>query len=306
MPKDIYLVLPGGGTKGIFQLGFMQYLFTRHKDKFNIKKVFGTSVGSLLAPFVLADRLDDAIKIVNNISHPRDVYVYHNRELDFLPIWALFPFYVATYLGAFKKIRTDYIKTMMNRLPPEKKRIVFKNFCTNATNVNTGRQVDFCDFDSTGQMLKAIEASCAQPSVVVPVKINGDTYLDGAIIEQYPVTKCIDILKADILKNETDPKNAVILILDFDENPGDSLVDLDTKNNIMWYLTRLINVSISSNTRCEYALFTRMAKELDVQIKRYTMTNVKFKNNFDYNRCSKHKALHEGKKKAQQFAKEVL
>ncbi len=52
-----------------------------------------------------------------------------------------------------------------------------------ATDLNTLERVIF----SSGEVTKAVHASCAIPGVCVPVEIDGETYIDGGVAEPLPV-----------------------------------------------------------------------------------------------------------------------
>lgn len=52
-----------------------------------------------------------------------------------------------------------------------------------ATDLNTLERVVF----ATGEVTKAVHASCAIPGVCVPVEIDGETYIDGGVAEPLPV-----------------------------------------------------------------------------------------------------------------------
>jgi predicted patatin/cPLA2 family phospholipase len=59
MKKDIDLVLTGGGGKGVFQVGALNYL--EHNYHKRVKHVFATSVGILNALFFIAEETDHMI-----------------------------------------------------------------------------------------------------------------------------------------------------------------------------------------------------------------------------------------------------
>jgi predicted acylesterase/phospholipase RssA len=52
----VRVVLPGGGAKGAWQVGFLKELLA--SGEVEIDKVYGTSVGAGISPFVAANRMD--------------------------------------------------------------------------------------------------------------------------------------------------------------------------------------------------------------------------------------------------------
>ena len=83
--KQLVLILPGGGIRGVYQLYFMDRLFKSEiKNYFEIKFVFATSVGALLSPFILTKRIKEAIDILLSIKNPTHIGVPWNNFNGFI------------------------------------------------------------------------------------------------------------------------------------------------------------------------------------------------------------------------------
>ena len=83
--KQLVLILPGGGIRGVYQLYFMDRLFKSDiKDFFEIKFVFSTSVGALLSPFIITKRINEAIEILLSIKNPTHIGVPWNNFNKFI------------------------------------------------------------------------------------------------------------------------------------------------------------------------------------------------------------------------------
>lgn len=97
--KKIRLILPGGGFKGTFQLGFIKAL--QNSGKYEIDHVYGTSIGALIAPFALNNDIDEAIQLLNDISSLDEIVYKWPWYIDFLPLVVK----VFFKLGAYKRIK---------------------------------------------------------------------------------------------------------------------------------------------------------------------------------------------------------
>jgi hypothetical protein len=66
IPKNIDLVLDSGAFNGIYMLGGLIYLRQmRNKNKININRISGSSIGSILGLLFIVDKLDLSIEICN-------------------------------------------------------------------------------------------------------------------------------------------------------------------------------------------------------------------------------------------------
>lgn len=95
----VRLILPGGGVKGTFQVGFIQAM--QRSDKYEIDHVYGTSVGALIAPFAVCGRIDrvaDHFASLRSINDIVDEWPWYIRMLP-TSIRVLFK------LGAFRSIK---------------------------------------------------------------------------------------------------------------------------------------------------------------------------------------------------------
>ncbi len=164
---NIGLALSGGGTRGFAHLGAIKAL-NEHGIMPDI--IAGVSAGSIVGA-MYADG-EDAEEALGALTSKR--------------LFGFFEFMVPRS-GLVKM--TGFEKTLKSTLKAksfEELKIPLKIF---AVNINTAKLVRF----DKGDLITAIKASCSIPIIFPPVEINGHYYLDGGIINNFPV----DALRQD-------------------------------------------------------------------------------------------------------------
>lgn len=64
IPKEMDLILDGGAFNGIYMLGGLMYIKElEHREKINIKRISGCSIGSVIGLFYILNKLDVALEI---------------------------------------------------------------------------------------------------------------------------------------------------------------------------------------------------------------------------------------------------
>lgn len=192
-PKIINLVLSGGGVKGIVMLGALKAL-ENNGMLINIKAISMTSVGSLIgALYVMGYKVDDLYEFLS--------------ILDISKMKSLQPSRLLSQFGL-----DDGKKLMM----VVEKMLEAKNFSPNITllelyektNIKlyiTGtclndKKVYYFSHESNPNMqLKiAIRISTSVPLWFIPVEYEGNIYVDGGCMENYPISVFKNELEATI------------------------------------------------------------------------------------------------------------
>ncbi len=189
------LITSGGGAKGAFSVGALQYLFSQGIDKFDI--ISGTSTGSLIANMAgigdiatLADvylntKNEDVMKpqnLVDSIMQGRP-YVYDSEPLIKQ---------IATHVtpAIYDKIKQGTTKLCFNSVSLQTGRLSV--FSTH--DINPSPYYDRFVIDSYDMMIKAVISSANQPVFMQPIDINGKQYVDGGNREVIPTRLVIDNL----------------------------------------------------------------------------------------------------------------
>ncbi|WP_448701054.1 patatin-like phospholipase family protein [Mucilaginibacter sp. AW1-3] len=160
-PKVIGLALSGGGIRGVAHLGVMQAL-TDRGIKFS--HISGTSAGAIAAAFFAAGYAPkETLKII--------------REAHLLR--QLRPSIGSTGLLSILRIE-DLLKEYF---PDNKFSKLNIPITVTAVDLGEGRLVYFND----GELVKCLLASCCLPGVFKPIIINGHMFVDGGILNNFPV-----------------------------------------------------------------------------------------------------------------------
>ena len=200
-----HLVLSGGAYKGFYTIGALKYL---NDNKFyeleNIETMYGTSVGALVAAILCLKLNWD------------DLYEYCINK----PWEKAFKFSVESLLDIINKkgfIKQEFIDGIFENLLKGAglhKNITLKQlydysnidlyiFVTNLTKFELERFSHKTHPDML--LLDAIYMTCSLPFVFQPKYVDNICYIDGGVINPYPMNICIKDLEEinpDINKNE--------------------------------------------------------------------------------------------------------
>ncbi|TVR79040.1 MAG: phospholipase [Chitinophagaceae bacterium] len=172
--KKVYLVLSSGGARGMAHIGVIEEI---EKLGWEIVAVSGSSMGAAVGGVYAAGKLE-AFKSWMYTLDKIDVY----RLMDF----------TINSKGFIKGERV--FKQMENIIggSPNIENLPVK-FSAAATDLNKRK----CHFFKSGNLLDAIRASVAVPTVLTPFVKNNNTYIDGGIANPIPVNAFLK-LKYDL------------------------------------------------------------------------------------------------------------
>lgn len=156
----IGLVLSGGGARGIAHIGVLQAL---DELGYSPHIISGTSAGAIAGAYYASGHTpSDMLRILS--------------ETGFLRLFT--PSLLgAGFINAERILRTHqrYVKPTFSDLS------IPLYIC--ATNINEGKP----EYFQSGNLALAVNASMAIPVLFSPVEINGYQYLDGGIMNNFPV-----------------------------------------------------------------------------------------------------------------------
>lgn len=240
-PVKIGLVLSGGGAKCFSQIGVLKVIEEAGiKLDYIAGSSMGAIVGGLYALGYSAEEIEHYMRSVewNRLltnEVPRDRLSFfdrksHGRYLLTLPIkenkvtmpaGLNYAQYILTELSFLTQQAYQY-ETFSDFPTP---------FLCMGTNLITGEAKVFKD----GQLLEAMRASTSFPSLYVPYEIDGTRYVDGGVINNYPVVPLLQEEKMDYIIG-IDLQNFL-----FDKS------ELQTAPQVLEQITSFINASEEVN-----------------------------------------------------------
>ncbi|WP_029270888.1 patatin-like phospholipase family protein [Flavobacterium sp. KJJ] len=202
-PK-IGLVLSGGGAKGFAHIGVLKVL---EEAGIKIDFIGGTSMGSVIGGLYAsgynASQIDSIFKKTNfdeliNDYIPRSSKNFYGKKNDELYAIVLpFSNFKVGIPEALSKGMYNY--NLLSSLTRNVRHIRDFNklptpFLCIGTNIETGEEVLL----NKGNLVQAMMASAAFPSLFTPVEIDGNLLVDGGVVNNYPIQE-VRNLGADII-----------------------------------------------------------------------------------------------------------
>ena len=235
-----HIVLSGGGYKGFYSIGALKYLAENNfYDIENIENIYGTSVGAIIGTVLcLKLNLSDICEYVINKPWHKDFNFKLESLID-----------VYTKKGFINK--SFIVSIFENLLKSEnlKKNITLKelydkcniNLYIFVVNFTTYELVKLShkthpDFE----LLEAVYMSCSLPFIFQPAYYNNECYIDGGLINPYPLNICIDDLK----EVTPDINNKEILGI---EIASDDLEPCSEDSSIIYFFYYTIQTLIQKN-----------------------------------------------------------
>lgn len=231
--KTVSLALSGGAARGYAHIGVIKTLL---KNDFKINAIAATSMGAVVGAMYAANKLD--------------VYEEWVRNLYKLDIINLLDFSVKGGL-----IKTDRLFDTIGKILGCD--ILIENlpikFCAVSVDIISKKEVWFED----GDLLFAIKASSAIPSIFYPVERDNCLYVDGGILNNLPVgalrsTQSDLTIAVDI--NSNTKTNYDIYVAK----------DEERKQNILLRQFRKISKTLENTKKNKYSIFDMAAISFDI------------------------------------------
>jgi len=197
------LVLSGGGTRGFAHLGVIAALYEK-----GIKPdvISGTSVGSLVGSFIANGRTPEEIMQIFGKG-----WLFKYTKLH-LPVDGL--------------LRLDGLKEMIQKNIPVKNIEDLKiPFYVAISNMNKGT----VEYKNSGPLDETVLASSSIPIIFSPVKMNGQLYVDGGLMDNIPI---------EPIKN--DCENLIVVNIS-------PLFPKDNMKNLIQIASRTFYMSVNAN-----------------------------------------------------------
>lgn len=158
---NIGLVLSGGGVRGVAHLGALTYM-----EEIGIEPnaISGSSAGSIVGALYAAGH---PINTILEVFKNTNIFSWNN--------------FTARKPGIIDS--DQFYSVLKPHLPEDDFAALKKKLYVTATDILNGISVTF----SEGKLIKTILASSAVPVVFSPVEIDGKMYVDGGVLNNFPI-----------------------------------------------------------------------------------------------------------------------
>ncbi len=169
MAKTISLVLGSGGARGYAHIGVIRAL---EEHGYEIKGIAGCSMGALIGGFYAAGKLDEFEDWARSLTYLECIKLI---DISFLSDGA---------------IRGDKVfKILADMLGDLEIQDLDMPYTAVATDLTNQKEVWF----NTGPLERAIRASCAIPSLILPVVMDNRILVDGGVLNPLPIAASLSI-----------------------------------------------------------------------------------------------------------------
>jgi NTE family protein len=158
--RNIALVLGGGSARGLAHIGVLKAL---ERNKIPIDFVVGTSIGSLIGAM-----------------HALDIPMKKAEEMALKTRWWHLADFVISKTGFFEGRNLENI--IIEAIESKGFKDLKKPFAVTATDIEQGQEVII----TSGELFKAIRASCSIPGIFIPVRLDGRVLVDGGLKSSVP------------------------------------------------------------------------------------------------------------------------
>ena len=261
--KVVDLCLSGGGSKFISQLSFAKTLI--QSNRVQIRNIYCCSAGSLVAPFIVTNKLDYLEKYYFNLPGVAAQLIEWNWITKLCLLIAKIPLlgWVETVMrlvcvlfgnGAFRSLDTEILSDLESTLT-EEDISNFDRIHVVTTALETGQNHWFNGHSGDDwHWIDAVKASCALMPVMPPVKIANKLYVDGGVTDVCPLEN---------LQPLVDP-NVDTLLVTYDYLTCENYTKtIRLSTTIITYLQDLIYLTMAHYNRLQLSIFLNKHKQSD-------------------------------------------
>jgi len=264
--EKIGLALSGGGSRGLAHIGILKVI-----DELDIKidYIAGTSmgavIGGLYAMGYSAIEIEEMIlnndfdKIFDEVVSREDLYIGQKRWMPYANYYfdlddKFRPGLPEALFSGSNLINTLFDYTYSASKINDFSKLPIEYKCV-ATNIRTGKMKVF----DSGNLHEVMRASMSAPSILQPMKIDGELYIDGGIRANLP-SEVVQKMGADII---------IGLQLSSDLRPKENL------NNLIKVLDQTINFSMTDNVNKSVELCDIIIKPELIELSNYNFNSRK-------------------------------
>ena len=173
--------------KAVFRLVFLYQLFSKYQDHFTIERIDSTSVGALNGYTLCINKLEELKKMWYDLNDIDDIF---EKGIKIPYIDTLYGTYNTIFNFGFYNSYSIYNKLKENYEESD----LFSKFHCVVCDIENNEHKYINGTDE--KIIKYVVASASPWLVVPPQEIDGKFYLDGGLVETYPI-KYIEETKAD-------------------------------------------------------------------------------------------------------------
>lgn len=185
------LVLEGGGMRGLYTAGVLDVMIDHH---WMPDVVCGTSAGVTFG--------------VNLLSQQRGRVLRYNCKYvgrrDYISMYS----WITTGNMINKEFAYDLLPRELDPFDEDTFVQAKAEFYATITNMRTGL-AEYVRITNTWQQMDVIRASASLPIICKPVEWNGEMYLDGGLVDNVPLEKCLELGCDKVIIVLTRPKGYV-------------------------------------------------------------------------------------------------
>lgn len=196
------LVVSGGGSRGAYAGGLVEYFIKEQKKDWDI--FLGTSTGSLLTPLLSIDGIEKVKKGYLSVSQ-EDIFSFCPFKVNgdkqgkikfFRSVWRVLrgDSSIGDSSALERTIRKNITPEDFDKIQKSGKKV---GCCV--SNLTRGiKEYKFADEFEYEDYIKWIHASSAVPPIMSVIEMGGESYADGGIVENTPIQKAIDLGATEI------------------------------------------------------------------------------------------------------------
>ncbi len=176
-PKTV-LVLGGGGMKGIAHIGVVKAL---EEASIRPDAIVGTSIGALVGTLIAGGLGWRELTEIARRLKKEDIVAINRRAMWLSGIRAM---------SVFED--TPFLECLDGILPVHHFSDLMMPLRINATSLVSGEEVWFGNgYRRDVGLVQAVYASCALPVYFPPLRLDGDTLVDGGVVNTFPLSEAV-------------------------------------------------------------------------------------------------------------------
>jgi predicted acylesterase/phospholipase RssA len=186
--EKVILILPGGGVRCTFQMGFLHDFLK--SEKYDITQIYASSMGAIIAPLVVNKKIDLLKNMFQEINKLEDIFIKWN--------WYYFPWIFKGFFNLFYKLSiyksNKLFDLVWDKLSLIEKQKTYQILQVPAYNMKTNTEDWFFanENNNINDLYHMIKASSSLWMLTPPYEYNNNLYLDGGSCNLFPINTIIN------------------------------------------------------------------------------------------------------------------